>query len=180
MIKIHILKQRLDPEQNKLLDDVLNERELMLDSFKLLRKKYSGMKNNIKRIEKKLLVAMEQMPEEKFIPQWIEREVESIEKKYPGIEKAIQKYKSSMQLFNKELESVYFFKSHSPEQFTDGTRRLRSHLYICGSYISSAENDMRITKRYFKNISSAFESHARSFAFKKEMARRQAAQATGQ
>ena len=123
---------------------------------------------------------MEQLPEETFVPRWIQNEIESIEKKYSGIEKAIEKYKSSLELFNKELESVYFQKGNSPEQFKDRTRRMRGWLSTCGTYIFSAEDAIRITKRYFKNIRTAFEGHARSFAIKKEIARRRAGQATGQ
>jgi predicted nucleic acid-binding Zn-ribbon protein len=179
MIHIHFLKQQLDPEQNKLLEEVLHERELTLQRFKNLRKKYSGLKSNVKRIEKKLLIIMQQLPEETFIPRWIQNEIESIEKKYSGIDKAIEKYKSS-QLFNEVLKSVNFTQGNSPEQFKDRIRRMRGWLSTCGTYIFSAEDDIRITKRYFKNIRSAFEAHARSFALKKEIARRQAGQATNQ
>jgi len=180
MLNIQFLKQQLDPDQNKLLDEVLDIRELTFQRFKNLKSKYSGLKNNIKRIEKKLLVVMQQSPEETFVPWWVQKEVESIEKKYTGIDKAIEKYKSTLQLFNNELESVYSHERNSPERFKDGIRRMRSWLASCGTFIFSAENDIRITKRYFKNIRSAFESHARSFTQKKEIARRKAAEAGGQ
>lgn len=179
-INIHFLNQQLDPEQNKLLDEVLHESELTLQRFKKLRQKYSGLKSNVKSIEGKLFVIMQQLHGETFIPWWIQNEIASIENKYNGIEKAIVKYKASAQLFKKELESENLFKSHSPEQFKDRTRRMRGWLSTCDTYIFSAENDIRITKRYFKNIRSAFEAHARSLIVKKEIARRQTIQATDQ
>jgi hypothetical protein len=174
MKNIHFLKMRLDPEQNKALDLALYNRETTAVAYKLLRKKYAGLKGNIKRIEKKLLMIMQEAGEENFVCRWVQREVEHIENKYPGIDKAAKKYAEAQRAFNKELENIYFFKCSTSYQFTNGMQTLDSWLRTANSYISSAENDMRITKRYFKNITSAFASHATTMAYKKAMELRKA------
>src|SRR5690348_12049395 len=108
MINIYLLKQQLSPEQNKVLDELLDHRENTLLAYKELQKQYSNTKRNVKTAEKKLIAILPQLPENSFTPRWIEGEIGSIENKYTAIDKAIKNYKQSMQFFNKDISSPWF------------------------------------------------------------------------
>jgi hypothetical protein len=160
MININLLKQQLTPEQNKVLEEVFTEREDVLLGYKYLQKKYSGTKGNIKRIEKKLIVMMEQSSADAFTPKWIEGEIASIENKYPAIDKAIKNYRQSMQFFNRDINHP-LFRTFNPHNMHDRIiQNLKSHLYSANQSIDGALDAIRITGRYFKNITTAFQSHA--------------------
>jgi hypothetical protein len=162
----------LSAEQLKAMEEVLDKRQLTLDSFKLLRKDYARVKTNVKRIEKKLLALMEEDGDDKFTCKWIEREIASIENKYPAIEKAMKHYNEAMKSFNHTITAPYFL-SFRPEEPTPGwsgspLRSLKSYLSSADSRIDEAANAIRITKRYFKNAASAFKSHATLKAARKQ------------
>jgi hypothetical protein len=68
MKNIYHLKQQLTPEQNKVLDEVLFEKENTVIACKILLKQYGDTKRKIKAIEKKLIVLMQQQPENNTTP----------------------------------------------------------------------------------------------------------------
>ncbi len=166
------LLMTLNPEQLKVMEGVLEHRQLTLDSFKLMRKDYSQVKSNVKKIEKKLLKIIEQVGDRDHIPQWIVREVTSIEKKYKDVDHATKKYKQYMSAFNRVI-TAYNFREFNPHEFYHSpVRTLRSHLSVADTYINQAQDAIRITGRYFKNITSAFQGHARLMEGRKLLAER--------
>ncbi len=167
MIDVFRLRRDLNPVQLELMEEILMRRDMTLDCYKLFRKNYSGVKSRVRRIEKKLLTIMQQVEPESFVPRWIQGEVSHIEKKYILIEKAIRQYKFAMKSFN-DIVNAPGFIHFDPDQKYNGT------IYALNNYLSSADRCIdealgciRITERYFKNITSAFEGHARLESLRK-------------
>ena len=103
---------------------------------------------------------MSELPENAFTPRWIEGEIASIENKYPTIDKAIKNYRQSMQFFNRDI-SYPLFRTFDPHNKYDrAIQNLKTHLYSANQSINQALDAIRITGRYFKNITTAFQSHA--------------------
>jgi hypothetical protein len=171
MKDISRLQNILSPEQLKALEDVFEKRELTLESFKLMRKDYARVKANVKRIEKKLLALIEEEGHDAFIGKWIEREVASIENKYAAIENAIKHYNTHMQSFNRTITSPHFYSFSPGTGYGSTPNQLRSCLSSASGRIDEALNAIRITKRYFKNITSAFKSHREMMERKKQRER---------
>lgn len=172
MIDISRLYALLNPEQLKAMEEVLEKRENTLERFKGMRKKYSGVKNNIKRIEKKMVIVMDEAGDENFVCKWIGREVESIEKKYAVIEHAIKHYHQYMRQFNRTVNTPLFFSFDPNEMYRGPVWNLHSDLSGADVHINYALDAIRITQRYFKNIASAFKGHANLMAIKRQAAER--------
>jgi len=162
--RLHII---LSPEQFKAIQPVLQEREIILESFKLMKKDYAAVKNKIKSIEKKLAVLMQQAGDNSFTCKWIEHEVEHIEKKYPVIEHAIMHYKRAISAFHHILDGPRLYSFNPSETYGSYITNLRNYLSSAESYIDRAQDAIRITERYFKNISFAFKAHASLMAARK-------------
>jgi hypothetical protein len=163
----------LRPEQQKALEGVLEDRLMTLESFKLMRKDYSKVKSKVKQIEKKLVAIMEQADEKDYTGRWIMREVESIEKKYKDIEYAIKHYNQSMRMFNSFINSHHLSQyDFEQRQWGGPVSQLKSYLSSADGRINDALNAIRITERYFKNITSAFKGHASQMAYRKLAAER--------
>ncbi len=177
MKDISFLYKVLNQAQLDAMEEVFVKREQTLESFKLMRKKYAGIKNRIKAIEKKLLVIMEQEKDDAWVSHWIMREVASIENKYKDIELGIKRYNQTMNFFNDTINSRQFWGFKPEEVVThfqhSPVNQLKSYLGSADSHIGQALNAMRITERYFKNISSFFKSHADMLALKKQRAERE-------
>jgi hypothetical protein len=176
--EFHRILNLLSPEQLKAMEEVLDKRQMTLDSFDLMRKDYARVKNNVKRIEKKLLALIEENDPDTHVCRWVEREIASIENKYPAIEKAISHYNQAMKSFYSGISSPHFLTFKPEEERTpfwgsSPLRNLKSYLSSADSRINEALNAIRITKRYFKNIASAFKGHATLKAARKERERRQ-------
>lgn len=148
------------------MEDVLERRELTLESFKLLRKDYSRLKSRVKAIEKKLMPVIEQEGNGSFVSNWIGREVASIENKYKDIDHAIKYYNVAMKSFNDTIHSPYFINFNPQDKFNSPLYNLKSYLNAADMRITAAFHAIRITQRYFKNISSAFKGHATLMASK--------------
>jgi len=159
MVKPYLIKQQLSPEQNKVLDEVLFQRADTVIAYKILSRQYSETKRKIKAIEKKLIVMMQELGEKDFTPRRIEGEIAAIENKYPVIDKAIKNYKEDMRNFD-HLIGMPNFRIFNPERPDDWhIRGMRSHLRSAEMYIDRGLDALRITKRYFKNITEAFQWH---------------------
>src|SRR5437868_4215252 len=128
MINISLLRQLLNPEQIKVLEEVLSQREDTILGYKILQKQYSNTKRNIKAIEKKLIRELQNLPEDSFFPRRIEAEIAAIENKYPAVDKAIKNYKQAMQYFNRCLSDPYFRLFNPQNQWDRSIQNLRSYL----------------------------------------------------
>lgn len=151
-----LLMRHLNEEDKKKLDQVLDNFETALLGLAELKKRYSNVKNNIKRIEKKMVVFTDQLGEDASTMRWVEREIVSIEKKYIPIDKAIKRFEQNVRAFKELLKRRDLFMS---SQIADRNRfsALSHYVYDCNDCIRRAEHDIEITKRYFKNIASSFE-----------------------
>lgn len=177
MKDISFLYMVLNQEQLKAMEEVFEKREQTIEGFKLMRKKYAGIKNRIRAIEKKLQVIIEQQGDKDSVSFWIIREVSSIENKYKDIEFAIGHYNEAMRLFNQQINSPHFWGFKPEEVAThfqySPVNQLKSFLALADSRIDNAMDAMRITERYFKNVASAFKSHAELSAHRKQRAERE-------
>jgi len=160
MKNLYLLKQELSPDQAKVFEEIILQWEDTQLAYKHVQKRYSGIKRNIKAIEKRLIVLMDSVPEKDHTPRWIEWEIASIENKYKVIDKAIKNYKEVMQVFNK-IVSMPNFRTFNPNHQNDWfIYNLKNPLSLANHHINQALDAMRITKRYFHNISNTFKSHA--------------------
>ena len=101
MINYGYKREELTEEQKVKFDEMLANNEASVQDFKLLRKNFTGIKDSIKKIEKRRLVMVEERPEH-HNSDWIGWEIKSIEKKYEGIEKAIKKYWIAQRRYSKQ------------------------------------------------------------------------------
>jgi hypothetical protein len=149
-INMSYLQQNLTADEFKMLEDVLSKIENALLCHKEVLRRYSGIKSNIKKIEKKMALLAEELTEDHSPLMWIPYEIEKIERKYPGIEKAIKNHMQSMAAIKMSLKNGF---SPNYKHYSSTLQTLNMHVYICDAANHKAEDDMRITKRYFKNIS---------------------------
>jgi exonuclease VII small subunit len=169
---LYAIKLRLAPEQNKVFEDVVMQWEDTIQAYKHLQKKYSGVKKNIKAIEKKLVIMLNDLPEKDFTPIRIEHEIGRIENKYIAIDKAIKNYKQCMQSFN-HIVSLPNFSTFNPHLERDWfITGLKNPLYSANSEINQGLDAIRITKRYFNNITNAFKYYAERQKMLKQIALR--------
>ena len=149
---IEALRQNLNPENKIIFDTVIAKNELTIQRFNLLKKDYGNLKNNIKRIEKKRLLIDPELPEYGYA-KYIKMNIGKIENKYSAIDYAIGKYKYSQERFNDFFKSKHLDSSTMLQQY-------KNNLYEADSRINDANDCIRITKRYFKNIKHFFAGHA--------------------
>jgi hypothetical protein len=160
MKNLYSLKPLLSPEQNKVFDDVLLQHENIVLEYKYLAKKYSDVKRNVRVNEKKMVALMGRLPENDWTPRRIENEIGAIENKYTAIEKAIRNYKQEMHSFD-HIINMPNFRMFNPQHQQDwAIGGLKRHLSMAHHYIELGLDAIRITKRYFKNISEAFKWQA--------------------
>jgi exonuclease VII small subunit len=160
MKNLYRIKPELTAEQNKVFEEVLLQWEDTVQAYKYLQKKYAGVKKNIKAIEKKLVKEMNDSMEDSFTLRWVGREVASIENKYAGIDKAIKNYRQAMQSFN-HIAGLPNFRMFNPGNRLDWhITNLKNSLSRANMEITGALDGIRITKRYFNNITTAFKAHA--------------------
>ncbi len=115
---------------------------------------------------------MEQAEGDDFVFHHIGRQVESIENKYKDIEFAIKHYNMSMNSFHHRINSPDFTQ-FDPQQPVYGygynpLRDLKNYLSLANGRIDNAMDAMRITERYFKNVTSAFKGYAQLMVAKKQ------------
>ena len=151
----------LSPEQLKAMEGVLHKRELTLESFNLLRKDYTRVKSKVKKIEKKLLVLIEEEGSDSFFCRFLEYEIAHIENKYKAIEQAISRYNATMKSFNDFIASPTFLSFYRQDDGNYSLNHLNNYLNTATTYINDASNAIRITGRYFKNIADMQKSHAK-------------------
>lgn len=172
MRNIRLFGETLSAENKIKFDDMLDQHNATLLNFKKLKSKYSSIKSNIKRIEKKIVIMMDEMPERNS-SDMVMNEIRSIENKYECIEKWIKKYKEQQSYFIKTIKSDALNRT---ENFNDTILRLNYFSSYSNSDIAQANDCIRITKRYFKNITFAFKYHSMAVMLKKNRARTQAQQ----
>jgi exonuclease VII small subunit len=160
MKNLYIIKLQLTTEQNKVFEEVLLQWEDTVQAYKYLQKKYSGVKRNIKAIEKKLVKELSDSREDSFTLRWVEREVASIENKYASLDKAIKNYRQAMQSFNHMVGLPNFRTFNPTNRFDWHITNLKNSLSRANMEITGALDGIRITKRYFNNITTAFKAHA--------------------
>jgi hypothetical protein len=172
MKNLYSLKPLLSPEQNKVFDEVLRQHEDTVAAYKHLAKSYSSVKSRIRSIEKRLVALMSSLPENDWTPRRIEGEIGAIENKYRAIDKAIKNYKQEMHSFD-HIINMPQFRMFNPQHQQDWSiGGLKRHLSMAHYYIEQGLDAIRITKRYFKNITDAFKSYAERQKWKKQAALR--------
>jgi hypothetical protein len=160
MVKTYLIKQQLTPEQNKVLDEVLFERENTVLAYKILSKQYGDTKRKIKQIEKRLVELMQRQPENQQVSlRWIEYEIAAIENKYPVIDKAIKYYKEQMKYCDQFLSRPDLRTFNPEHQSNWHISGMQNHLRQAHMYIERGVDAIRITKRYFEKITTAFKSN---------------------
>jgi prolyl-tRNA synthetase len=83
----------------------------------------------------------------------------AIENKYKVIDKAIKNYKEQIRYFNNIIGRPEF-RMFIPGRENDwNIGGLKTHLRYANQYIEQGLDAIRITKRYFKNISNTFQSN---------------------
>jgi hypothetical protein len=68
MVNIFLIKQSLSPEQIKVLNEVLFERDNTMLAFKIFMKDYLGAKSKIRAIEKSLSISCGTFPKKISLP----------------------------------------------------------------------------------------------------------------
>jgi hypothetical protein len=160
MVKTNLLKQQFSPEQNKVFDEILFERENTVLAYKILLKQYAATKSKIRTIEKKLIDPVQEINETDFTLRRIEYEIAAIENKYKAIDKAIKNYKDAMKNFDHIIVNPHG-RTFNPNSVMDWyTNGLKNHLRTAHYAIEQGLDAIRITKRYFKNITQVFQSNA--------------------
>ena len=168
LAKVKLQIDKLGPEQKIRVDRLIASIDASNDSFALLRKTVTDIKTRIKKIEKKNLQMYNDCPE-RDIRYWIKGNIESIEKKYVGIDKAIKNYKLHQRYFVRHLKTSY-----SLGYYDNDINSLISEINQSNRHISEANDCIRITKRYFRNIDEMIKSHIHSIEIFKEYKRRSA------
>jgi hypothetical protein len=156
MKNIRLISETLSPENRIKFDGVLTNHDAALLNFKKLKSKYSSIKSNIKRIEKKIVIMMDELPEQNN-SNWVMNEIRSIENKYECIDKWIKRYKEHEDSFIRTIKSDALSRM---DNFNDTIMRLNNCSAYSNSDIAQANDCIRITKRYFKNITTAFKYHS--------------------
>ena len=154
-MKKDILKsgENLNPESKIKFDDMYAKHIETLERYKRLKKDVANIKSNIKSIQKANLKMQNELPEGNRYDS-IKYEILSIENKYAGIAKAIKKYKLNQKYF-----MGYFSVKYRTSLDENTYRNLNNYTSNSNENIAEANNCIRITKRYFKNISDRFASH---------------------
>src|ERR1035437_338502 len=145
MKNIRLFSETLNPENKIKFDDMLAKHEATLLNFKKLKSKYSSIKSNIKRIEKKIVTMMDEMPERNS-SDWVMREIASIENKYACIDKWINKYKEQQGYYIRTIESDTLSRM---ENFNDTIMRLNNFNSYSNSDLAQAYDCIRIIETHY-------------------------------